>query len=169
MKRISILVITAAAIGIAALARPVVAQTSAGAQPADPSTQPAPSAEQSVPSQQPSTMRSSSRESDPTSSATATSAEPTASSPRARLAAVVPSGMSTEQACSGFKSIRECAAALHAAQNLGIPFPDLKSKLTGGEKLGAAIHDLKPEAKAREQASKAEAQARSDLQGAPRG
>lgn len=59
--------------------------------------------------------------------------------------------------------------ALHAAQNLNIPFPDLKSKLTGGQKLGAAIHDLKPDANARREARKAEEQARSDVHVAAQG
>jgi hypothetical protein len=98
------------------------------------------------------------------SAATSPSAEP-----NTRLAAITPAGMSTEQACTGFKSIRECAAALHAAQNLSIPFPELKSKLTGGQKLGAAIHRLAPEAKARDEARRAEEQARSDTQAGPRG
>jgi len=75
--------------------------------------------------------------------------------------------MSATEACSGFKSTTECAAALHAAQNLGIPFKDLKSRMSGGEKLGAAIHDLKPGADARSEVSRAEEQARADLR-APR-
>jgi hypothetical protein len=85
-----------------------------------------------------------------------------AAEPNTRLAAITPPGMSTEQACTGFKSLSECAAALHAAQNLSIPFADLKSKLTAGRKLGAAIHELKPEADARAEARRAEDQARSD-------
>jgi hypothetical protein len=83
--------------------------------------------------------------------------------PNTRLAAITPPGMSTEEACTGFKSITECAAAMHAAQNLSVPFGDLKSKLTGGQKLGAAIHGLKPQANAPEEASRAENQARSDM------
>jgi hypothetical protein len=65
--------------------------------------------------------------------------------------------------------VRECAAALHASQNLNIPFPDLKSRLTGGQRLGAAIHELKPGVNAKEQARKAEEQARNDIQGGPQG
>jgi hypothetical protein len=80
-----------------------------------------------------------------------------------RLAALVPSDMSATEACDGFKSMTECAAALHAAQNVGIPFRDLKSKMTGGEKLGAAIHDLKPGADVRSQVSRAQEQAEADL------
>jgi len=52
---------------------------------------------------------------------------------------------------------------LHAAQNLNIQVADLKSHLTGGERLEAAIHACKPDADAAAEASKAEQQARSDL------
>ncbi|HET7757693.1 MAG TPA: hypothetical protein VFK87_10595 [Steroidobacteraceae bacterium] len=85
-----------------------------------------------------------------------------------RLAALVPAGMSTEEACNGLKDIKECSAALHAAQNLNIPFMDLKSKLTAGESLSAAIRALKPGADARVEVRKAEKQAAEDLSG-PRG
>src|SRR5947208_17195698 len=79
-----------------------------------------------------------------------------------RLAAIVPSGMSAQEACTGFRSVEECAATLHASQNLSIPFADLKSRVTGGAKLGAAIHQLKPNANVKAQVRKAEEQARSD-------
>ncbi len=90
------------------------------------------------------------------------------SSPRTHLAALVPAGMSTEEACTGFKSVKDCAASLHASQNLSIPFADLKSKVTGGQGLGAAIHALKPDANARAEVKKAEGQAQDDVHG-PRG
>ena len=189
MKRMTSLLTAATVLGLAAFAQSAVAQTSAGAQPADPSTQPAPSAQQSMPSEEPATMPPSSSEpsagapsSDDSSTTSTTATGPDARSgtsssaatspsaePNTRLAAITPPGMSTEEACTGFKSIRECAVALHAAQNLSIPFPDLKSKLTGGQKLGAAIHDLKPEANAKEEARRAEEQARSDAQAGPQG
>jgi hypothetical protein len=70
--------------------------------------------------------------------------------------------MSAREACGGFKNLDECAATLHASQNLGIPFSDLKSRVTGGQKLGAAIHSLRPDAAARDEVRKAEEQARSD-------
>ena len=43
-----------------------------------------------------------------------------------RLAAVLPRGMSSQDACRGLKSLDLCAATLHAARNLGIPFAQLK-------------------------------------------
>ena len=79
-----------------------------------------------------------------------------------RLAALVPSGMSAQEACAGFRTVEECAATLHASQNLNIPFEDLKSRVTGGTKLGAAIHQLKPDANIKAEVRKAAEQARSD-------
>lgn len=86
-------------------------------------------------------------------------------SPNTHLAALVPAGMSTEEACTGFKNVKDCAASLHASQNLNIPFGDLKAKVTGGEGLGAAIHALKPEANARAEVKRAEGQAQDDVHG----
>ena len=87
------------------------------------------------------------------------------SSSGTHLAELVPPGMTTQEACTGFKSVKECAAALHASQNLNIPFADLKGKVTGGQRLGAAIHTLKPEANARAEVKRAEGQAEGDLHG----
>ena len=90
------------------------------------------------------------------------------SSPGTHLAALVPAGMSTDEACTGFNSVKDCAASLHASQNLNIPFGDLKAKVTGGQGLGAAIHSLKPDANARAEVKKAQGQAQDDVHG-PRG
>ena len=87
------------------------------------------------------------------------------SSPRTHLAMLVPAGMSTEEACTGFKNVKDCAASLHASVNLNIPFGDLKAKVTGGQGLGAAIHELKPEANARAEVRKAQGQAQDDVHG----
>ena len=81
----------------------------------------------------------------------------------AQFAALVPSDMSATEACGGFKSMVECSAALHAAHNVGIPFKDLKTRMTHGETLGAAIHHLKPGADVRAEVSRAEEQARADV------
>jgi hypothetical protein len=79
------------------------------------------------------------------------------------LAAALPAGMSAEQACAGFKSKVQCAIAVHAAHNLDMPFADLKSKVTAGQKLGAMIHQLRPEAHVNREVARAEQQARGDL------
>jgi hypothetical protein len=99
------------------------------------------------------------------SSADLSAAEP---SHNTRIAALVPSGMSAQEACGGFKSITECAAVLHAAQNCGVAFKDLKSKVTGGEKLAAAIHDLKPGTDAPSEVARAEEQAQADVRSSQR-
>ena len=91
------------------------------------------------------------------------SSQPSAATQRSRFAEIVPSDMSATEACSGFKSMTECAAALHAAQNLGVPFKELKSKMSGGGTLGAAIRELKPAADVRSEVSRAEEQAKADL------
>lgn len=78
---------------------------------------------------------------------------------------LLPTGMTAQQACSGFKNLGECVAAVHVSNNLNIPFADLKSKMTGTnpEALGKAIQDLKPDANAKQEAKKGQKQARQDL------
>jgi len=146
MKRFLTLIAATAALGLAAFAYAGGPEDQAGAAQPSPATQP------SMQSTDPTTQ------SDP--AATAQSSASTAQS--TRLAAIVPSGMSAQEACTGFRSVEECAATLHVSQNLSIPFPDLKSKVTGGAKLGAAIHQLKPDANVKAELRKAEEQARSD-------
>ena len=146
MKRFFALIAATAALGLAAFAYAGGPEDQAGA------AQPSPAAQPSMPSTDPTTQ------SDP--AATAQSSASTAQS--TRLAAIVPAGMSAQEACTGFRSVEECAATLHVSQNLSIPFPDLKSKVTGGAKLGAAIHQLKPDANVKAELRKAEEQARSD-------
>jgi hypothetical protein len=81
------------------------------------------------------------------------------------LEKLLPSGMSAQQACSGFGNLGGCVAAVHVAHNLDIPFADLKAKVTGSGALtlGKAIHALKPAADASREARKAEGEARVDL------
>ena len=80
-----------------------------------------------------------------------------------RLAALVPAGLTPEDACRGFRDLNECSASLHVAQNLNIPFADLKDRVTSGQSLGTAIHALKPKADSKREAQRAEEQAREDL------
>ena len=78
---------------------------------------------------------------------------------------LLPAGTTAQQACSGFKNLGQCVAAIHVSHNLGIPFSDLKSKMTGdhSEKLGKAIQTLKPDVNAKAESKKAERQAKQDL------
>jgi len=56
-----------------------------------------------------------------------------------------------------------CAAVLHAAVNLDVSFTRLKAKVAAGQRLEAAIHDLKPGVDAKSQAARAAQQAADDL------
>jgi len=87
----------------------------------------------------------------------------TAAADNTRLAALVPAGLSPEDACRGFGDLGACSAALHVSQNLNIPFADLKDRLTAGQSLATVIHAFKPGVDSRREAQRAEKQARDDL------
>ncbi len=48
-----------------------------------------------------------------------------------KVQAMLPQGMTLDQASLGFKNQGQFIAALHVSQNLGIPFADLKTAMTG--------------------------------------
>jgi hypothetical protein len=80
----------------------------------------------------------------------------------------VPGG-DLKTACSGFKNLGQCVAAMHVAKNLNLSFSDFQSKMTGSspESLGKAIHDLGgPNVNAKSEAKKANKQANQDLNAA---
>lgn len=63
----------------------------------------------------------------------------------ARVAELLPEGMSLDQASAGFRNTGQFIAALHVAKNLSIPFSDLRARvIAGGEPLGEAIRILRP-------------------------
>jgi hypothetical protein len=85
-------------------------------------------------------------------------------------------------ACASFTALDGCLAALHASHNLGVDFNCLRANVTGvhssadvsgckvadGEKaqgLNKAIHQLKPDANAKQATKDAEQQAKDDLKG----
>jgi hypothetical protein len=146
MKHFLTLIAATAALGLALFAYAGGPEDQAGA------AQPSPAAQRSMPSTDPATQ------SDPTTTAQSSAS----TSQSTRLAAIVPPGMSAQEACAGFRSVDECVATLHASHNLSIPFPDLKSRVTGGAKLATAIHQLKPDTNVKAEVRKAEEQARSD-------
>ncbi len=82
-----------------------------------------------------------------------------------KLQSLLPPGTNLQTAAQGFKNLGQFVAAVHVSHNLGIPFDQLKAKMTGphAENLGKAIHDLKPTADAKAEAKKAEHEAHSDL------
>jgi len=76
-------------------------------------------------------------------------------------------GEDAATACGGFKTIGQCVAAAHVAQNLKIPggFAALKSDITSGAgmSLGKAIESLAPTANAKSESKKANKQAQQDI------
>jgi hypothetical protein len=91
------------------------------------------------------------------------------SNPNSKLSSnlqnLLPKGTTPQQACSGFKNLGQCVAAIHVSHNLGIPFSDLKGKMTGSnsESLGKAIQALKPNSDSTAEKKKAEKQAQNDM------
>jgi hypothetical protein len=90
------------------------------------------------------------------------------------LEKLLPTGMTAQQACTGFKNLGQCVAAVHVSHNLGIPFADLKTKMLGAPasgntpatapmSLGKAIQTLKPNADAKAETKKASTQAKEYL------
>lgn len=86
-----------------------------------------------------------------------------------------------QSACSGFKNLGQCVAALHVSNNLKISFDCLKSDMTGQAptgtscpsgtgsskmSMGKAISALQPDADAKAEAKKASKQADEDLKDA---
>jgi hypothetical protein len=82
-----------------------------------------------------------------------------------KLQSLLPPGTDLQAAAQGFKNLGQFVAAVHVSHNLGIPFDQLKAKITGpgAESLGKAIHDLQPAANAKAEVKKAEHEAHSDL------
>jgi hypothetical protein len=83
----------------------------------------------------------------------------------AKVQALLPSGMTLNQASKGFTSERQFLAALHASKDLNIPFAQMKSEMTGGDhdSLTRAIQELKPAADATTAARAAQAEAAADI------
>lgn len=103
-------------------------------------------------------------------------------SPSLQSQGVLPANASATDACAPFAALEGCLAALHASHNLGVDFVCLRAAVTGvhtnadtsgckvadGDKaqaLNKAIHQLKPDANAKQATKDAEQQARDDLKG----
>jgi hypothetical protein len=82
-----------------------------------------------------------------------------------QLQGLFPAGTDLKQASSGFKNLGQFVAAAHVSHNLGIPFDQLKAKMTGDSSvsLGKAIHELRPEADAKGETKKAEHEAKEEI------
>jgi hypothetical protein len=87
-----------------------------------------------------------------------------------RVRALLPQGMTLQQAASGFRNQGQFIAALHVSRNLGIPFADLKREMvTNHLSLGQAIHKLRPNANATIEAEHGTHEAEHDVATTPSG
>jgi len=82
-----------------------------------------------------------------------------------KLAALLPPGTNLATASAGFKNLGQFVAAVHVSKNLGIPFDQLKAKMTGPPpmSLGKAISALDPSVNAKSALKQAEKQAKAEL------
>ncbi len=100
-----------------------------------------------------------------------------------QLQALLPPRTTLKNACSAFKGLDECVAALHVSHNLKVKFNCLKWDLTGVQpsgdvksceapvrdkamSLSKAIRSLKPDADAKAEAKSAQKRAREDIKDA---
>lgn len=75
-------------------------------------------------------------------------------------------GGNLQTACSGFRNLGQCVAAMHVSQNLNIPFAELQSRMTGSGavSLGKAIKETAGAGvNAKSELKKANKQAKADL------
>ncbi|MBI2818436.1 MAG: hypothetical protein HYX73_00515 [Acidobacteria bacterium] len=80
-----------------------------------------------------------------------------------KLQEFFPAGTNLTTEATGFKNLGDFVAATHVSHNMGIPFGDLKGKIMSGKSLGQAIHELKPDADSKSEASRAQNQAKKTL------
>ncbi|HEX7086579.1 MAG TPA: hypothetical protein VF198_09465 [Vicinamibacterales bacterium] len=86
---------------------------------------------------------------------------------QARLEAMLPPGMTLEQAAEGFRNQGQLIAAIQVSNNLGIPFEDLKtSMVVDGRSLGQSIQQLRPGVDGDAEAARATTWAQQQLDGA---
>jgi hypothetical protein len=95
---------------------------------------------------------------------------------------LLPAGTDLKDACSGFKNLGQCVAALHVSHNLNVPFACMKADMTGSTpatgttcpagtgssklSLGKSIQSLSPNADAKAQSKNAQKQSDSDIKDA---
>jgi len=95
---------------------------------------------------------------------------------------LIPAGTDLKDACSGFKNLGQCVAAIHVSHNLNVPFACLKADMTGTApatdstcpagtgssklSLGKSIQSLSPNADARTESKNAQKQSDSEIKDA---
>lgn len=82
-----------------------------------------------------------------------------------KLQTLLPEGTDLQEAAAGFKNLGEFVSAVHVSRNLEIPFSEVKARMTGPDSLslGKAIHELRPDVKAKAEAKRAKNQAKQDF------
>lgn len=78
---------------------------------------------------------------------------------------MLPRGTNLQTAASGFKNLGQFVAAVHVADNIGVPFDMLKSKMVGPhrESMGKAIQQLRSDVNAKEEAKRGDREAKADI------
>lgn len=82
-----------------------------------------------------------------------------------KLKTLLPQNVTPKAAAVGFLELRDFVAVVRAANNLSVPFWDLRHAMTNGstEGLEKAIHKLKPDVTAKDEVKKAKDQAKEDI------
>jgi hypothetical protein len=83
----------------------------------------------------------------------------------AKVQALLPAGVTLNQASKGFRNEEQFLEALHVSKDLNIPFAQLKAEMTGKDhdSLGVAIQELKPGANVNAAVKTADKEADADL------
>jgi hypothetical protein len=92
---------------------------------------------------------------------------------------LLPAGTDLKDACSGFKNLGQCIAAIHVSHNLHVPFACMRANMTGtapatgtscpagtGSRklsIGKSIQALSPNADAKAETKNGESEANTDL------
>jgi hypothetical protein len=87
-----------------------------------------------------------------------------------KLKTLLPQGGDPYVASRGFEKLKEFVTTVRAANNLNLPFWELKSKMANGssKELRKAIHALKPDADPKAEEKKANEQAKQDIKDSKR-
>jgi hypothetical protein len=82
-----------------------------------------------------------------------------------KLAGLLPPGTNLQAAAAGFRNLGQFVAAVHVSHNLGIPFDQLRLRMTGPDpmSLGQAIQSFKPSTNVSREVKRAEDEAREDM------
>jgi hypothetical protein len=75
----------------------------------------------------------------------------------------LPEGADLRDSASGFRNLGDFVSAVHASNNLQIPFKEVKARMVNGGSLGSAIAALRPEIDSQVEARRARAAAQEAL------